>query len=320
MSLGHVVFPGNCTCSLCLALRRISEVVVSPGPSPIFRERCLREIQILQARLLDWRDLEIGQLRASAAAGAPPPASAEGTEAKTEVPAAPGEGAKARTAESAESAKEEESQRKSESSPAEDRGREREKSKGERKKKKKSRSRSRRKKSRKAHKVSEPKEETAKRERKEKEESQSSAEVKSPEVLVITKEELSPIELARGPVAEVEENSAAAPTILASTPKIRPRPSEAEASSSTRGPYRRGPLAEEIFGRLDRDTLDREPRRERPRSPSRSPPVADRERPRLRSRSRLRTYTAKGRKKRERQQRIRDLGWDHFHATKGHRY
>ena len=305
MSLGHSGVPGTCSCSLCLVLRRIADTITGPGLTPFFRESCLREVQILQARLLDLRDLFLAeQRRAEASAGAPPSAKAEDSHPEPGQATTPeGGSAEEREVKPEEAAKEENKEEGAKSAEESGAKVEEDKKSEPRKRAVKSRSRRRRKSDHRARSRS-----TRRESRKERKESDRSkrTEERSP-APVLPKEEPSTAELAREPIAEVTEEVPAAHPLLASTPKHRARPS---APSSSREPLPRFPVRESPEGSEGLRLRSREP------TPS-PPPHRESHWHSSTARSPRRPIAAKGRKKRERQQRIREIGWEAFHASKG---
>ena len=301
--------PGGCACALCLTLRRISDIITGPGLTPIFREQCLREVQILQSRLLDLRDLHLvqqqQQQQQGASSGAPPPSEARKEEPSPGPEGTPASGSTEKPEVKPEVAKAEEAKEESEEKSAEESEVRASKTKKDRKRRRATRSRSRRRKSSRAERRSTSNRRKSRKERKE--EGRPIAKETNSPLEVAPKEEPSTAELSREPLADVVERDPPVHPILASTPKVRARPPAGEASSGSREPLPRNP---------PREAEDRS--RVRPREPSHSPTWrGDYRGYRDYHWSPPRSVKPKGKKKRERQERIRAIGWDAYHASKG---
>ena len=278
-----------CNCSVCLVLVRIGQLITDPLASPVFRDRALAELRILQGRLLDQADVDRAYLKSQRATGAPPPEALLGT------PTTTGVAAKAEDAPVSEGVKFEK-RGEEEKSPREVKEkRSRSHKKDKRKKSRKRRSRSRHKKRRSSPSHSERKVHPG-------------ARSSGSRVSIPAKEELSPEEAAREPIEDVKEESTEErhPPLLELQPKAKSRP-----ASRVRSPAEEAtPESREA----ERSPLPRTHRREvdHPREPE-YPPSWHRV---PQGTWRWPKPAPKGKKKRERQQEIRRVGWDNFHASK----
>ena len=278
-----------CVCPVCLVLVRIGQAATDPTQSAFFHGRALEELRIFHGRLLDFSEIDKANQRALTSTGTPHPEEVK-RESGAPEKAPPKEGAKKE--EGSESPKEAEEKAKPER-------RSRSLKKERKKRAKKSRSRSRHKKKKRSHSKSSPTRHVGNAS------SGSNLRVKA-------KEELSGEEAEREPVEDVkdQESDEHPPAILELQPKVKGRPvSRPREASEESTPTDR---------ECERSPLPRAHRRDlRAPHPPDHPPSWHRDSAIYWESRRPPPYTAKGKKKRERQQEIRRLGWDEFHASKG---
>ena len=273
-----------CTCGLCLALVRIGQTATDPTRSVFFQQRALEELRIFQGRLLDFAELDRANTTGTPSSGAPPPVKAETAAGAVLVtPLVGGVEAKVEPAQSSTG-----------EAPEDKRSHSPKKEKKKRSRKTPSRSRRRRTKRQRSPTPS-------KTSSKIKDSPVSSHEVLEP------KEEPPSDEESREPLAEVRAREhTEALSALGAVPKAR---------SSDPTP---------ILRERERSPLPRHPPSStsalRPPEPSHPPDWYQGDRGHWEEPSSYRARgppVSKGKKKRERQQAIREVGWDaYFNAPK----